>query len=164
MSMSLWIFSDRQLNSIEEWQAAIDAEGYPLRLSPEMTFERLSGFFPMYLRGELTGFEFYHDDPAELKQLDSAKLKQTNPSVDLDRHWKFMVSFNWLGGKENEFLAAWMAATAYAHATNGIIFDGEGFKFLTSSEASAIVREFGNPSSPIMTAIREIREQLGRQT
>lgn len=27
MAMELWVLSDRQLNSIAEWQAAIDAEG-----------------------------------------------------------------------------------------------------------------------------------------
>jgi hypothetical protein len=46
MSMALWIFSDKELSSIVEWQSAIDAEGYPLQLSAEMIFERLSGFFP----------------------------------------------------------------------------------------------------------------------
>jgi hypothetical protein len=164
MSMSLWILSNKQLNSIEEWQVAIDAEGYPLRLSAGMIFERLSGFFPMYLRGELTGFEFYHDDLAELRQLDIAELKRANSHIDLDHDWKFMISFSWLGSKEDELLAAWMAATAYAHATDGIIFDGEGFRFVTSRQAREIVHEFEDPSSATMTAIRETRAQLRRKT
>ena len=33
MSMQICVLSDTQLNSISEWQRAIDAQGFPLRLS-----------------------------------------------------------------------------------------------------------------------------------
>jgi len=69
MSMELFVCSDRQIGSIEEWQAAIDAEGYPLKLSTDTRFEELNGFLPSSLRGELTGFECYHDDAKELSSL-----------------------------------------------------------------------------------------------
>ena len=32
MAMEMYVLSDGQLGSIEEWQAAIDAEGFPLKL------------------------------------------------------------------------------------------------------------------------------------
>ncbi len=155
MSMELAIFSDRQLSSIQEWQAAIDAEGYPLRLSPEMVFERLSGFFPMYLRGELTGFECYHEDvPA---------VRNAIPDIHIGHDWKFVLVFVWLGSKENELLAAWMAATAYAQATDGMILDGEAGKMCTPADARALVRDLEHPSPAALAALREIRERLSRK-
>ena len=137
MTMSLWVFSDKQLNTVRDWQAAIDAEGYPLRLSPEMVFERLSGFFPMYLRGELTGFECYHEDVPD--------VRATVPDIDISHNWKFVLGFVWLGNKENELLAAWMAATAYAQATDGMILDGEAGKMCTPSDARALVHDLEHP-------------------
>lgn len=138
MSMELAIFSDRQLSNIQEWQAALDVEGYPLRLSPDMLFEQLSGFFPMYLRGELTGFECYHEDVSD--------VRDAVPDIDVGHDWKFVLVFVWLGSKENELIAAWMAATAYAQATNGMILDGEAGEFCTPADARALVRKLEQPS------------------
>jgi hypothetical protein len=132
MSMELWIFSDRQLNSVAEWQEAIDREGYPLVLSSEAVVSELNGFFPMHLRGDLTGFECYHDDAAE--------FMQANPTVDFDRHWKYALGFRW-GGNFNELRAAWMAATAYARATDGVIVDDQELMIHTPAMAREVVRE-----------------------
>jgi hypothetical protein len=44
MAMELFVLSDKQLNSVVEWQAAIDGEGYPLRLAGNMPIESLKGF------------------------------------------------------------------------------------------------------------------------
>jgi hypothetical protein len=131
--MELWIFSDRRLNSLSEWQAAVDAEGYPLRLSTDMEFGKLRGFFPIHLRGELTGFECYHDDAAE--------LMSANPNVNFDHEWKYALGFRWLGSKMSELRTAWMAATAYAQATGGVVVDDQELKVHTASEAREVVRE-----------------------
>ena len=156
MTMSLHIFSDKQVNSIAEWQAAIDREGYPLQLSPEMIFGRLSGFFPMHLRGELTGFECYHEDLADVQE-------NVIPDIDLGHEWKFALGFVWLGSSEKELLAAWMAATAYSQETGGIIFDCEGEgRFCTPAQARAEVHELEHPSPAALAAMREIRELFGR--
>jgi hypothetical protein len=133
MSMELWVFSDRQLSSIEEWQLAIDAEGYPLQLSDEIPFEQLKGFLPMHLRAELTGFECYHDDAAE--------MIRENPDIDFGRAWKYVLGFRWLGSKVSELRAAWMAGTAYAQATDGVVFDDQEGKFRKAAEAREVVRE-----------------------
>lgn len=45
MSMELFVLSDRRLASIAEWQRAINAESFPLRLSPETPFEELDGIY-----------------------------------------------------------------------------------------------------------------------
>jgi len=137
MTMSLWIFSDRELNGVAEWQAAVDAQGYPLRLSPDVDFERISGFFPMHSRGELTGFECYHEDLSD--------VRDNVPDVAIEHDWKFVLGFVWLGSKENELVAAWMAATAYVQATGGIILDGEEGALCTLADAQALVRRLEQP-------------------
>lgn len=153
MTMSLWVFSDKQLTSVAEWQAAVDAEGYPLHLSPDMIFERLSGFFPMHLRGELTGFECYHEDLPD--------VQAAVPGIDLGHEWKFVLGFVWLGGKWNELLAAWMAATSYAQATDGIILDCEGEgRLCTPAEARALVNHFESPEA--LARMQAIRDELSR--
>ena len=57
MAMELFVLSDRQLNSVVEWQAAIDGEGYPLRLAGDKPIEALNGFLRAQLRDTKTGFE-----------------------------------------------------------------------------------------------------------
>jgi hypothetical protein len=131
MSMELWVFSDRQLNSIGEWQAAVDGEGYPLRLSADVSFETLYGFLPCYLRVERTRFENYHDDAGE--------LIRCNPRIHFDHEWKYAPGFRWLGSKVNEARAAWMAATAYAQTTGGMIIDDQEARFHNAAEARQVV-------------------------
>jgi hypothetical protein len=133
MSMELWVFSDRQLSTITEWQAAIDAEGYQLRLDDSTSLERLNGFLPAHLRGELTGFECYHDDAGE--------LISSNSDVTFGHAWTYVLAFRWVGSKVNELRAAWMAATAYAQATEGVIFDDQEGKFRNAFEARKVVRD-----------------------
>ena len=43
MAMELYVFSDRRLASIAEWQRAINAERFSLRLLTETPFEELDG-------------------------------------------------------------------------------------------------------------------------
>ena len=155
MTMSLYVFSDKQVHSIAEWQAAIDREEYPLQLSPDMVFEQLSGFFPVHLRGELTGFECYHPDLADVQE-------NVIPDIDLGHEWKFVLGFVWLGNRWNELLAAWMAATAYAEVTGGVIFDCEAEgRFCTPAEARALVQHFESPES--LARMQAIRDELRRK-
>jgi hypothetical protein len=153
MSMEMIILSDRQVKSIAEWQAAIDREGYPLQLAPDMQFEYLSGFLPSHLRGELTGFECFHEE--------ASNLIRDNADIKFDRNWKYCLAFVWLGSKWKELLAAWMAGTAYAHATDGVIYDAEEEKFVTPDEARRIVHELEHPSPAQEAAMEEVRRELG---
>jgi hypothetical protein len=88
MAMEMHILSDRQLNSIAEWQAAIDAEGFPLKLQGT-SFIPHAGFTPAQLDGKPTGFEFYHD-PAE-------DFVSENFDIDFGHAWKFVLGFRWRG-------------------------------------------------------------------
>ncbi len=57
MAMELFVLSDKQLNSVAEWQDAIDGEGCPLRLVGNKPIEALKGFLPALVRDTKTGFE-----------------------------------------------------------------------------------------------------------
>ncbi|MFZ3349579.1 MAG: hypothetical protein WA268_01760 [Xanthobacteraceae bacterium] len=155
MSMELWVFSDRQLSSIAGWQAAIDVEGYPLKLSDEMTFETLDGFLPSQLRGELTGFECYHDNAKEVMHANSA--------INFGHDWKCALGFRWLGSNGKEGLAAWMAGTAYARATSGVVFNDQDGRFRSASESTEVVRNMEAPSSAYDEARRASRRRRGSE-
>ena len=66
MSLEFSVLSDRRLSSTAEWQQAIDAEGFPLRLDPACTLAQAKGFFPTHLGDKPTGFDCYHDDAGEM--------------------------------------------------------------------------------------------------
>lgn len=152
MSMELRLLSDQRLNTIGEWQNAITAEAFPLQLSGEASLGAHDGFLPSHLRGKLTGFE--------CSQWDANKIVAEYPSVDFGHDWKYALALRWLGGKRDEMLAAWMAATAYARATDGIIFDELDGKIRSASQALKIVRDLESDDQHIVDAA--VKEALRR--
>jgi hypothetical protein len=153
MSMQLDIFSDRQPGSMAEWQAAIDAEGYPLKLMPDAKIDRLSGFLPCHLGGELTGFECFHDAAAD--------VMRSNADIDFGHKWKYCLEFVWLGSKWYELVSAWMAGTAFASLTGGVIFDCEAVKIVTPEQGRQLVQELEHPSAAAEAARQKVRRELG---
>jgi len=152
--MEIWVLSDKQLNSVTEWQAAIDAEGYPLQLGADMTFEALRGFFPMQLRGERSGCECYHD-PAD-------ELIKTNSHVDFGHVWKYALGFRW-GGNLKEMQSAWMAATAYAAATSGVVVDDQELKIRTAEESRREVNEIVQGIPKMEEMLRNFKASLAER-
>lgn len=132
MSMEICVLSDTRLDSVSEWQKALDAEGFAVRLSDDEPFAEISGFLPASLRDKQTGFECYHVDPRE--------MIDTYDNVQFGREWKYALVFVW-GGDFTEMQAAWMAATAYARATSGIVFDPQASQLLTASQAFEVVQD-----------------------
>jgi hypothetical protein len=153
MSMELIILSDRQVNSITAWQAAIDREGYPLQLASDAQFEYLCGFLPSRLHGELTGFECFHEEASD--------LIRDNPDIEFDHNWKFCLAFVWLGSKWKEQVAAWMAGAAYVCATDGVIYDCESEKFVAPAEARRIAYELEHPTPAQQAAMDQVRREFG---
>ena len=66
MSMEIYVMSERRLGSIAEWQQAIDAEGFDLRLDASRPFEKLSGHLPAQRGDQHAGFECDHWKPADV--------------------------------------------------------------------------------------------------
>jgi hypothetical protein len=152
MAMELWVLSDKQLNSIAEWQSAIDIEGFPLKLSEKLQFEKLDGFLPSHLSGELTGFECNHWNAGEFVRDAS--------DIDFGHDWKFVLAFRW-GGNFNELRAAWIAGAAYAEATGGVVFDDQERKIRSAAEAREVARvEYETPDPNVKSVVDKVLRDL----
>jgi len=146
MAMELFVLSDRQLNSVADWQAAIDSEGYPLRLEGNMPIEALKGFLPATLRSTKTGFEC-NPWPAR-------EFMDEIPNVNFGHDWGYVLAFRW-GGNLSQVPAVWMAAAAYAAATDGVVLDEEeGIR--TVGEARTVVEQIEREMPQIESVVREL--------
>jgi hypothetical protein len=153
MSMEIWVLSDKQLKSIAEWQAAIDVEAYPLQLSADATFAKLRGFLPMQLRGERAGCECFHD-PAD-------ELISTYSNVDFGHAWQYALGFRW-GASLVAMQSAWMAATAYAAATNGIVVDDQELRSRSPAESRSEVEDIVRSIPKMEEVLRDLRNRRGK--
>jgi hypothetical protein len=138
--MELHVLSDRRLALTQDWQRAIDAEGFPLQLEPNVQLASVNGFLPAQLRNEAAGFECFNDD--------ARRTEEFLGDANFDKQWRFALGLRWLGSSTKELQAAWMAAIAYAEATKGILFDHEDGRVLRPDEARIalgnITREFAS--------------------
>jgi len=132
MSIEIFVMSDRRLTSIAEWQKAIEQEGFNLRLDASRPFAAIRGHLPAWRGSEAAGFECDHWDPADL--LDDDDLADVN----FGRRWSQTLAFHF-GGDVLALWGAFAAAAAYARATNGVVFDGEGV--LTPDKAAETARD-----------------------
>lgn len=48
MSMELYVISPKRLDTIQEWQKAVNEFQFPIKLSEDVDFEKLAGFCPCY--------------------------------------------------------------------------------------------------------------------
>jgi hypothetical protein len=152
MAMELWVLSDKQLGSIAEWQTAINAEGFPLVLSDEMPLDKIDGFLPARLRDQRTGFECNHWSTADFMREMS--------TVDFVHSWKYVLAFRWRANF-NELRAAWIAGSAYARATDGVVFDDQEGKIRTAAESVATARhEYEAPDPVIGSSVDRVLRRL----
>lgn len=149
MSMELFIFSDRQLGSIAEWQGAIDAEGFALHLSDETPFFELDGFLPMMVNDKETGFECVHWNARE--------IMSESPRVDFGHDWKYALAFRW-GSDIYALAAAYMAGAAYARATGGVVLDCEENKILKPIPAAELARKLDRETPAMEAEMRRLME------
>lgn len=154
MSMELYVFSDTQLESIAAWQQAIDAAGFPLRLSAVRPFAELSGVLPVQLNDRQTAFECDHWDAD-----DQEDIIETYDDVDFGRRWKYLLAFRWTGNPY-EGIAAYMAGSAYAKATDGIVFDCEEGKIISPERAGEVAGEIERQIPLIEETMRRMREKF----
>jgi hypothetical protein len=131
MAMEIYVLSDRVLDSMIEWQRAIDAEKFPtsVRLFNGTTVALLSGLLPARYGSGNSGFECDH--------WAVQSIFDDYPAA-LDRPWRYALAFRF-GSRPGELESAWMAATAYARATGGVIFDTEEARVFQPDDAAALV-------------------------
>lgn len=152
MAMELWVLSDKRLESIAEWQTAINAEGLALTLSDEKPFDAIGGFLPAQLRGQATGFECNHWPAAE--------FIRDMPEVNFGHARKYVLALRWRANF-NELRAAWVAGSAYARATNGIVFDDQEGKIRNPAEAVETARrEYEAPDPYIGSSVDRVLRKL----
>jgi hypothetical protein len=156
MAMELFVLSDRKLASIDEWQQAIDREGFPLRLSVETPLSDVNGFLPAALRGAQTGFECDH--------WDAGSLITYYADVDFGHNWNYALAFRWRGSDVDEMQAAWMAGAAYARATDGVVFDLESGQVMTPPAAAQVCSDIVRDLPLMDEALQTILKKLGLQS
>ncbi len=149
MSMTIYVLSDR-LHSIAEWQAAVDAEAFPLRFAPDEPHGEAAGNLRILLRDQETEIE--------CDFVDFDELKQTYPHVDFGRDWKYVLAFTW-STKIMQARATWLAATAYARAAAGVVFDAQEGKLLTAAQSLGIVQEIERSLPDIEVMFEELAQQ-----
>lgn len=149
MAMELFVLSDKQLNSVVDWQAAIDREGYPLRLNGNQAIDALKGFLPALLRDTKTGFEC-NLWPAE-------EFMREVSSVNFEHEWNYVLALRW-GGNLNQVPAVWMAATAYAKATDGVVFDEEEGKIRSAVDARTVVDDIERELPEMEAMLRQLNK------
>jgi hypothetical protein len=132
MSMDAYVFSDRRLNSLPEWQRVIEAERLDVVLPMDGLIGELRGFLPVHSNGVATGFECSPCDAAQIMALYSA--------VHFDRSWAHCLAFTWRGDLD-ECLAASSAAAAYAKATGGVVFDPQDSLVMSDQQALQLARQ-----------------------
>jgi len=64
-----------------------------------------------------------------------------NPDLNFGHDWKYALALRWVGSKEDELRVAWMAGTAYAQVTDGVVFDDQEGKFRNAIDAREVVRK-----------------------
>lgn len=149
MAMELFVLSDSQLETVADWQAAIDGEGYPLRLDANKPIESLKGFLPALLRERKTGFEC---DVWPAKEF----MREVS-GVDFGHEWKHVLAFRW-GSNLNQVPAVWIAAAAYAKATNGVVFDEEQGKIHSAADARTVVGEIEREMPEMEAMLRQLNK------
>jgi hypothetical protein len=131
MSMEIHVLSDRKLASIADWQTAIDAERLGFVLSAETPIDEQHGFLPVHWNGALTGFECDHHEADQVMKLNSA--------INSGRNWNYGLVFYWQGFDEG--LTAYLAAAAYAKATDGVVFDPQDDVVMSPQRAFEVAEQ-----------------------
>ncbi|MEH2482999.1 hypothetical protein V1282_006356 [Nitrobacteraceae bacterium AZCC 2146] len=150
MSMEIYLFSDARLPSIEAWQAAIDADGFTLRLSATRPFAELNGALPVQLSDRQTAFECDH--------FSASDLMAECDDIDFGHPWAYCLAFRW-GADFYAAIAAYLAAAAYARVTGGVILDCEEGRLITPELAAEVARDIERDIPAIEEMLRKIAER-----
>lgn len=156
MSMEICVLSDVRIASISEWQTSIETDSFPLRLPREKQLaESGGGNLRAQLRDKETMIEY--------SAVDFSELKQTYGNVNFGREWRYVIAFIWSSDFDEE-LAAWMAATAYARASGGIVFDEHEGKLHTPEESVQIAREIERRQPELKTLLQNHLQGLSAKS
>lgn len=117
-----------------------------------MPLNEVDGILPGRLRDQTTDFEFYSRD--------AKKVMEFYGPAKFDHDWKYAHVFIWGGLNPNNSPASWMAATAYARATGGVIYDEEEGKLFSPAVAVAVARDLEQVLPELNERIRQLAARL----
>jgi hypothetical protein len=101
-----------------EWQEAVDAAGFDLRIDPGLKVFEHSGFLPCVLFGQDSGVETYYS-PAKRVLDDAAVLEELAGDRD------YCITFRW-GGRLEEAACAMILSYALASSFGALVsYEGE---------------------------------------
>ncbi len=150
--MQICVLSDLRLASTADWQDAINDEGFSLHL-PESQ--------PLADRGGGNLFAQLRDETVEIDYtiVQFSELKDAYKNIEFGRDWKVVVEFTWFA-KLGEGAAAWMAATAYARATGGVVFDEQEGKLFTPADSLEIAKDIERSLPEMEAMLRNYVQRL----
>ncbi|MGQ0845385.1 MAG: hypothetical protein ACT4QF_14755 [Sporichthyaceae bacterium] len=131
MSQVLYVLHKASV-AIADWQIELDRLGFPLKLDPSLDLDDWGGgFMPVQHDGAGTGFDF-SSDPAE----DREDWAPQVAAVVAD--YPTCSSFTF--AREQEGIAALVAAAALASLVDGRLYDTRDEALLTAQEAVEAAR------------------------
>jgi hypothetical protein len=138
MSVDLLVFLKREkLPTRDDWQRAIDGEGFDLTLDDVDTLSH-TGFWPAKLNGKNCGFEysFEKNEPLELDDEPLEPDAMTDAIADRD----YCVTFT-IHGSVDELQAASVAGAVLAKSTDGVFVDPQSGEFATGAGAFQLLQD-----------------------
>jgi hypothetical protein len=125
MSYEAYIFCDRVIRSITDWQRHIDDLGFEVRIDSDRDLLTSKGHLPAIWHDREVGFEF--------GPIDCEDVFRTYDDLDLGGPWRhsFALYWNTLPG----FVGAWVCAAAYGKAVGGVVFDPQESVLLSPDAA-----------------------------
>jgi hypothetical protein len=141
---------------MSEWQHAIDAEGFPLRLPEDAPLANSKG-------GNLIAKLRDNEVGVEYTIADLRELKETYKDFNFGRDWKLVLAFTWFA-KLSDGVAAWMAATAYARATGGAVFDEQEQKIFTPEESLQIAQDIDRSLPEMEATLQNFMQRLSAKS
>ena len=129
MSIDLYVFVEHSTPlTVIEWQQAIDAAHYPVRLDEHIDLRTLEGFLPVTLNSKKTGFELIHI-PAHT-DIPGAKWRPDTSAYEFS-----------FGGHLLEGASAYYVAAALVASFHGRAFDPQSGQWMNSKELKAAAGE-----------------------
>jgi len=126
MSLDGFVLSNRIISRNQDWQRALDELDFKVTLLfHDVDLKTRHGHLPAIWSGREAGFEC---GPTDLHE-----LVETYDDFDFGGPWSHAYAFYWstLPG----LLGAYMGMAAYAHATEGVVFDPQEGVVLTARAA-----------------------------
>ncbi|TXN60595.1 hypothetical protein FV228_22810 [Methylobacterium sp. WL18] len=131
MSMDAYALCPRPLTSRSEWQAAIDALGFDLRLGSEKIPPASSGHLPAMRKGRETGFE--------CSVIPLSDLTETYAEIDFGGSWPCVYAFSF--GAISKSIGALIAIAACVKLVGGLAFYPQEGRLLTADQAVEYARD-----------------------